>query len=58
MQPVRELCDRDAIPAYLEATSESNRGLYLRHDIGPAAESARRLAVSDVESSKEGEPDD
>ena len=31
MQPVLELCDRDAMPAYLEATSESNKGLYLRH---------------------------
>ncbi len=31
MQPVLEVCDRDAIPAYLEATSESNKGLYLRH---------------------------
>jgi ribosomal protein S18 acetylase RimI-like enzyme len=31
MRPVLEVCDRDAMPAYLEATSESNRGLYLRH---------------------------
>jgi ribosomal protein S18 acetylase RimI-like enzyme len=31
MQPVLERCDRDAMPAYLEATSEGNRGLYLRH---------------------------
>jgi ribosomal protein S18 acetylase RimI-like enzyme len=31
MRPVLERCDRDAMPAYLEATSEANRGLYLRH---------------------------
>jgi ribosomal protein S18 acetylase RimI-like enzyme len=31
MRPVLELCDRDAMPAYLEATSEGNKGLYLRH---------------------------
>lgn len=31
MRPVLDLCDRDGMPAYLEATSESNRGLYLRH---------------------------
>jgi ribosomal protein S18 acetylase RimI-like enzyme len=31
MRPVLELCDRDAMPAYLEATSEDNKGLYLRH---------------------------
>ena len=31
MRPVLDLCDRDGLPAYLEATSKSNRGLYLRH---------------------------
>ena len=31
IQPVLELCDRDALPAYLEATSEGNKRLYLRH---------------------------
>jgi ribosomal protein S18 acetylase RimI-like enzyme len=30
MRPVLELCDRDAMPAYLEATSEANKSLYLR----------------------------
>lgn len=37
MQPVLALCDRDRTPAYLEATSEGNRRLYLRHgfhDVG------------------------
>lgn len=28
---VLEICDRDQVPAYLEATSEGNRRLYLRH---------------------------
>ena len=31
MRPVLEMCDRDATPAYLEATSERNKRLYLRH---------------------------
>jgi GNAT superfamily N-acetyltransferase len=31
MRPVLDLCDRDMMPAYLEATSECNRALYLRH---------------------------
>jgi ribosomal protein S18 acetylase RimI-like enzyme len=31
MAPVLEACDRDGVPAYLEATSERNRQLYLRH---------------------------
>ena len=31
MRPVLELCDRDAMPAYLEASSEGNKRLYLRH---------------------------
>jgi GNAT superfamily N-acetyltransferase len=31
MRPVLDVCDRDSMPAYLEATSESNIALYLRH---------------------------
>ena len=31
MRPVLETCDRDGVPAYLEATSEGNKRLYLRH---------------------------
>ncbi len=31
MRPLLERCDRDAMPAYLEATSEGNKSLYLRH---------------------------
>ena len=31
MRPVLETCDRDGVPAYLEATSERNKQLYLRH---------------------------
>lgn len=31
MAPVFEKCDRDRVPAYLEATSERNKQLYLRH---------------------------
>ncbi len=31
MLPVLDMCDRDAMPAYLEATSEHNKALYLRH---------------------------
>ncbi len=31
MGPVLGRCDRDGMPAYLEATSERNRALYLRH---------------------------
>jgi GNAT superfamily N-acetyltransferase len=31
IRPVLEVCDRDQVPAYLEATSEGNRRLYLRH---------------------------
>jgi ribosomal protein S18 acetylase RimI-like enzyme len=31
MRPVLELCERDAMPAYLEATSEANKPLYRRH---------------------------
>jgi len=38
MRPVLELCDRDAVPAYLEATSEHNLRLYLRHGFEVAGE--------------------
>lgn len=31
LRPVLEACDREAMPAYLEASSEDNRRLYLRH---------------------------
>lgn len=31
MKPVLDRCDRDGVPAYLEATSEGNKRLYLRH---------------------------
>jgi GNAT superfamily N-acetyltransferase len=31
MAPVLEASDRDGVPAYLEATSERNKQLYLRH---------------------------
>jgi GNAT superfamily N-acetyltransferase len=31
MAPVLQTCDRDRVPAYLEATSECNKQLYLRH---------------------------
>lgn len=31
MRPVLDMCDRDAMPAYLEATTERNKALYLRH---------------------------
>jgi GNAT superfamily N-acetyltransferase len=31
LQPVLALCDQQGLPAYLEATNERNRRLYLRH---------------------------
>jgi ribosomal protein S18 acetylase RimI-like enzyme len=31
MRTVLERCDRDAMPAYLEATSQGNKSMYLRH---------------------------
>jgi GNAT superfamily N-acetyltransferase len=31
MAPVLQACDREGVPAYLEATSERNKQLYLRH---------------------------
>lgn len=38
MAPVLERCDRDRVPAYLEATSERNVPLYLRHGFEVTAE--------------------
>ena len=38
IRPVLEVCDRDQVPAYLEATSEGNRRLYLRHGFEVTAE--------------------
>lgn len=38
MRPVLEMCDRDGIPAYLEATSENNLRLYLRNGFEVAGE--------------------
>ncbi len=29
--PVLQMCDRDRVPAYLEATSDRNKQLYMRH---------------------------
>jgi GNAT superfamily N-acetyltransferase len=31
MKPVLDRCDRDGVPAYVEATSDRNRALYERH---------------------------
>ncbi len=31
MRPILERCDREGMPAYLEASSERNRALYERH---------------------------
>jgi GNAT superfamily N-acetyltransferase len=33
MAPVLQTCDRDRVPAYLEASSERNKHLYLRHGV-------------------------
>lgn len=38
MLPILERCDREGTPAYLEATSERNRHLYLRHGFELAGE--------------------
>lgn len=38
LRPVIDRCDRDGMPAYLEATSEGNRRLYLRHGFEPVGE--------------------
>jgi GNAT superfamily N-acetyltransferase len=38
MTPVLEACDRDRVPAYLEASSERNRRLYLRHGFADTEE--------------------
>ncbi len=40
LRPVLERCDREAIPAYLEASSERNRSLYERHGFGAVEEVA------------------
>ena len=42
MAPVLETCDRDRVPAYLEATSERNKQLYLRHGFEVTDEIALR----------------
>jgi hypothetical protein len=31
MRPILERCDREGLPAYLEASSPRNRALYERH---------------------------
>ncbi len=31
LRPVLTRCDREGVPAYLEASSERNRALYARH---------------------------
>jgi GNAT superfamily N-acetyltransferase len=36
VRPVLDLCDEQGVPAYLEATSERNRDLYLRHGFVPS----------------------
>ena len=38
IRPVLQVCDRDQVPGYLEATSEDNRRLYLRHGFEVTAE--------------------
>lgn len=38
LRPVLDTCDRLAVPAYLEATSEANKRLYLRHGFQPVGE--------------------
>jgi GNAT superfamily N-acetyltransferase len=38
MAPVLQTCDRDRVPAYLEATSERNVPLYLRHGFDVTAD--------------------
>jgi GNAT superfamily N-acetyltransferase len=40
MAPVLPTCDRDRVPAYLEATSERNKQLYIRHGFEVTAEIA------------------
>ena len=43
LRPILERCDREALPAYLEASSERNRALYERHGFGVVEE----IRVSD-----------
>jgi GNAT superfamily N-acetyltransferase len=38
IRPILERCDRDGLPAYLEATTERNRALYERHGFRVAQE--------------------
>lgn len=38
LEHLLEPCDRNAVPAYLEATSEDNRRLYLRHGFRVSSE--------------------
>jgi GNAT superfamily N-acetyltransferase len=38
MRPILERCDRERIPAYLEASSPRNRALYERHDFAVVEE--------------------
>jgi GNAT superfamily N-acetyltransferase len=38
LRPILERCDRDRIPAYLEASSPRNRALYERHDFAVVEE--------------------
>ena len=57
MRPVLERCDRDAMPAYLESTSEGNKGLYLRHGFevtGEIQASRRPVHVADVADAQVG----
>ena len=47
MRPVLDVCDRDAVPAYLEATSEHNKRLYLRNgfEVGGRDPTPRRTKL-------------
>jgi GNAT superfamily N-acetyltransferase len=38
MRPILERCDREGVPAYLEASSPRNRDLYERHDFAVVEE--------------------
>lgn len=38
MRPVLQACDEQGVAAYLEATTERNRDLYLRHGFVPSQE--------------------
>ena len=43
LRPILERCDRERLPAYLEASSPRNRALYERHGF----EVAEEMRVSD-----------